>query len=61
MIFAPKIQGLVTPVLIALKKKCQAVFKEAAVGYAKLFAQRKKESKAEREEAKRRRSASIRE
>ncbi|XP_017484496.1 PREDICTED: 40S ribosomal protein S6 [Rhagoletis zephyria] len=65
---APKIQRLVTPVVlqrkrrrIALKKKRQAASKEAAADYAKLLAQRKKESKAKREEAKRRRSASVRE
>ncbi|XP_053947941.1 40S ribosomal protein S6 [Anastrepha obliqua] len=65
---APKIQRLVTPVVlqrkrrrIALKKKRQTASKEAAADYAKLLAQRKKESKAKREEAKRRRSASLRE
>lgn len=65
---APKIQRLITPVVlqrkrrrIALKKKRQAASKEAAADYAKLLAQRKKESKAKREEAKRRRSASMRE
>ncbi|KAH8241757.1 hypothetical protein KR038_003199 [Drosophila bunnanda] len=65
---APKIQRLITPVVlqrkhrrIALKKKRQTASKEAAADYAKLLVQRKKESKAKREEAKRRRSASIRE
>ncbi|XP_037928872.1 40S ribosomal protein S6 [Teleopsis dalmanni] len=65
---APKIQRLVTPVVlqrkrrrIALKKKRQSISKEAAASYAKLLAQRKKESKVRREEAKRKRSASIRE
>ncbi|EDX17357.1 40S ribosomal protein S6 [Drosophila sechellia] len=65
---APKIQRLITPVVlqrkhrrIALKKKRQIASKEAAADYAKLLVQRKKESKAKREEAKRRRSASIRE
>lgn len=65
---APKIQRLITPVVlqrkrrrVALKKKRQASSKEAAADYAKLLAQRKKESKAKREEAKRRRSASMRE
>lgn len=65
---APKIQRLITPVVlqrkhrrIALKKKRQLASKEAAADYAKLLVQRKKESKAKREEAKRRRSASIRE
>lgn len=65
---APKIQRLITPVVlqrkrrrVALKKKRQVASKEAAADYAKLLAQRKKENKAKREEAKRRRSASIRE
>lgn len=65
---APKIQRLVTPVVlqrkrhrIALKKKRQQRSKEQQAEYAKLLAQRKKESKVKREEAKRRRSASIRE
>ncbi|KAI8120384.1 40S ribosomal protein S6 [Lucilia cuprina] len=65
---APKIQRLVTPVVlqrkrrrVALKKKRQVASKEAAADYAKLLAQRKKENKAKREEAKRRRSASMRE
>ncbi|XP_073829607.1 ribosomal protein S6 [Musca autumnalis] len=65
---APKIQRLITPVVlqrkrrrIALKKKRQVASKEAAADYAKLLAQRKKENKAKREEAKRRRSASMRE
>lgn len=65
---APKIQRLVTPVVlqrkrrrIALKKKRQVASKEAAANYAKLLALRKKEFKAKREEAKRRRSASLRE
>lgn len=65
---APKIQRLITPVVlqrkrrrVALKKKRQAASKEAAADYAKLLAQRKKENKAKREEAKRRRSASMRE
>ncbi|EDV91888.1 40S ribosomal protein S6 [Drosophila grimshawi] len=65
---APKIQRLITPVVlqrkhrrIALKKKRQLACKEAAADYAKLLVQRKKESKAKRDEAKRRRSASIRE
>lgn len=65
---APKIQRLITPVVlqrkhrrIALKKKRQQASKEAAADYAKLLVQRKKESKAKREEAKRRHSASIRE
>ena len=65
---APKIQRLITPVVlqrkhrrIALKKKRQIASKEASADYAKLLVQRKKESKAKREEAKRRRSASIRE
>jgi len=65
---APKIQRLVTPVVLqrkrhrlALKKKRQVRSKEQATEYAKLLAQRKKESKVKREEAKRRRSASLRE
>lgn len=65
---APKIQRLITPVVlqrkrrrIAMKKKRQVSSKEAAADYAKILAQRKKESKAKREEAKRRRSASMRE
>lgn len=65
---APKIQRLVTPVVLqrkrhrlAIKKKRQARSKEQQAEYAKLLAQRKKESKARREEAKRRRSASLRE
>ncbi|CAD7087637.1 unnamed protein product [Hermetia illucens] len=65
---APKIQRLVTPVVlqrkrrrIALRKKRQVRSKEAATEYAKLLAQRKKESKVRREEAKRRRSTSLRE
>ncbi|XP_017850853.1 40S ribosomal protein S6 [Drosophila busckii] len=65
---APKIQRLITPVVLqrkhrraALKKKRQTASKEAAADYAKLLVQRKKESKAKRDEAKRRRSASIRE
>ncbi|XP_055327021.1 40S ribosomal protein S6 [Sitodiplosis mosellana] len=65
---APKIQRLVTPVVlqrkrhrVAIKKKRQAHSKEQQAEYAKLLAQRKKESKAKREEAKRRRSASLRE
>ncbi|ENN80846.1 40S ribosomal protein S6 [Dendroctonus ponderosae] len=64
---APKIQRLVTPVVVqrkrhrlALKKKRCLKRKEEADNYAKLLAQRKKESKAKKEEAKRRRSASTR-
>lgn len=65
---APKIQRLVTPNVLqrkrhrlAVTKKRQAAAKEQAADYAKLLAQRKKESKVKREEAKRRRSASLRE
>lgn len=65
---APKIQRLVTPVVLqrkrhrlALIKRRQVRAKEQQAEYAKLLAQRKKESKAKREEAKRRRSASLRE
>jgi len=65
---APKIQRLITPVALqrkrhrlALKKKRCLKRKEQADNYAKLLAQRKKESKARRqEELKRRRSASLR-
>lgn len=65
---APKIQRLVTPNVLQRKrhrlsiiKKRQVACKEQAADYAKLLAQRKKESKVKREEAKRRRSASLRE
>lgn len=65
---APKVQRLITPVVLqrkrhrlAIKKKRQTQAKEQQAEYAKLLAQRKKESKARREEAKRRRSASMRE
>lgn len=65
---APKIQRLVTPNVLQRKrhrlsiiKKRQVAAKEQAADYAKLLAQRKKESKVKREEAKRRRSASMRE
>ncbi|XP_013183839.1 small ribosomal subunit protein eS6 [Amyelois transitella] len=66
---APKIQRLVTPEVLqrrrhrlALKKKRLAKRKASEAEYAKLLAQRKKESKVRRqEEIKRRRSASIRE
>ncbi|KAG4069740.1 hypothetical protein HA402_003181 [Bradysia odoriphaga] len=65
---APKIQRLVTPVVLqrkrrrlAIKKKRQSAVKEQAAEFAKLLAKRKKESKQKREEAKRRRSASLRE
>jgi len=61
---APKIQRLVTPVVLqrkrrrlALKKKRQVASKEDAANYLKLLAQRKKESKVRREAAKRRRSS----
>ncbi|KAM3965631.1 ribosomal protein S6 [Aphomia sociella] len=65
---APKIQRLVTPVVLqrrrhrlALKKKRLVKRKAAEADYAKLLAQRKKESKVRRqEELKRRRSASMR-
>lgn len=65
---APKIQRLVTPVVLqrrrhrlALKKKRLAKRKSSEAEYAKLLAQRKKESKVRRqEEIKRRRSASMR-
>ncbi|XP_023019029.1 ribosomal protein S6 [Leptinotarsa decemlineata] len=61
---APKIQRLITPVVLqrkrhrlALKKKRCLKRKEQEDAYAKLLAQRKKESKARREIAKRRRSS----
>jgi len=65
---APKIQRLITPSVLqrkrhrlALKKKRCLKRKEQSDNYAKLLAQRKKESKARRaEEIKRRRSASMR-
>ncbi|XP_026470233.1 40S ribosomal protein S6 [Ctenocephalides felis] len=65
---APKIQRLITPAVLqrkrhrlALKKKRCLKRKEQAADYAKLLAQRKKESKVRRqEELKRRRSASMR-
>uniref|UniRef100_A0A6M2DL87 40S ribosomal protein S6 n=1 Tax=Xenopsylla cheopis TaxID=163159 RepID=A0A6M2DL87_XENCH len=65
---APKIQRLITPSVLqrkrhrlALKKKRCLKRKEQAADYAKLLAQRKKESKVRRqEELKRRRSASMR-
>lgn len=65
---APKIQRLITPVTLqrkrhrlALKKKRCLKRKAQAADYAKLLAQRKKESKQRRqEEIKRRRSASMR-
>ncbi|XP_014281465.1 small ribosomal subunit protein eS6 [Halyomorpha halys] len=65
---APKIQRLITPVVlqrkrhrIAIKKKRAEKRKEEAREYAKLLAQRQKEAKARRqEELKRRRSASMR-
>jgi len=66
---APKIQRLVTPLVLqrkrhrlALKKKRAVNRKEAAADYAKILAQRAKEAKEKRaEEIKRRRSASLRE
>ncbi|KAL1117807.1 hypothetical protein AAG570_004122, partial [Ranatra chinensis] len=65
---APKIQRLITPIVlqrkrhrIALKKRRAEKRKEQARDYAKLLAQRQKEAKARRqEEIKRRRSASMR-
>nr|ACY71281.1 ribosomal protein S6 [Chrysomela tremula] len=64
---APKIQRLITPAVLqrkrhrlALKKKRCLKRKELGDAYAKLLAQRKKESKARRELVKRRRSASMR-
>lgn len=65
---APKIQRLITPRALqrkhhrlALKKERCRRRKEQADDYAKLLAQRKKETKAKMLEAKRRRSASLRE
>uniref|UniRef100_E2J7D8 40S ribosomal protein S6 n=3 Tax=Triatoma TaxID=30075 RepID=E2J7D8_9HEMI len=65
---APKIQRLITPIVLqrkrrrlALKKKRTERRKEQEREYAKLLAQRQKEAKARRqEEIKRRRSASLR-
>uniref|UniRef100_A0A224XIM8 40S ribosomal protein S6 n=2 Tax=Panstrongylus TaxID=65342 RepID=A0A224XIM8_9HEMI len=65
---APKIQRLITPIVLqrkrrrlALKKKRTERRKEQEREYAKLLAQRQKEAKARRqEEIKRRRSASMR-
>ncbi|KAB0803123.1 hypothetical protein PPYR_00093 [Photinus pyralis] len=65
---APKIQRLITPAVLqrkrhrlALKKKRCLKRKEQADVYAKKMAQLRKETKAKRLEAKRRRSASLRE
>jgi len=64
---APKIQRLITPVvlqrkrrMIAERKKRIADSKESAAEYAKLLVLRKKESKARRASDKRRRSLSLR-
>lgn len=64
---APKIQRLITPITLqrkrhrlALKKKRVLKTKEQADTYAKLLAQRNKESKLRRKLEKRRRSASLR-
>ncbi|XP_014671940.1 PREDICTED: 40S ribosomal protein S6-like [Priapulus caudatus] len=63
---APKIQRLVTPVVlqrkrhrIALRKRRAAKQKEDAAEYAKLLAQRAKEAKEKKAEKKRKRSASA--
>jgi len=66
---APKIQRLITPVMlqrkrhrVALKRRRTEKRKTEASDYAKLLAQRQKERKEKKqEEAKRRRSASLRE
>jgi len=66
---SPKIQRLITPVMlqrkrhiVALKKKRADKQKADAADYAKLLAQRQKEAKERKQiEAKRRRSASLRE
>lgn len=64
---APKIQRLITPITLqrkrhrlALKKKRVLKTKEQADTYAKLLAQRNKESKLRRKLEKRKRSASLR-
>ncbi|XP_030386159.1 40S ribosomal protein S6-like [Scaptodrosophila lebanonensis] len=64
---APKIQRLITPIVLQRKRKLAAIKKKrrldsktAAAEYAKLLAMRKKESKAKRESDKRRRSISLR-
>jgi len=66
---APKIQRLITPVMLqrkrhrlAMKKRRSQKRKDEAANYAKLLAQRAKEAKEKRaEEVRRRRSASLRE
>lgn len=65
---APKIQRLITPVVLqrkrhrlALKKKRCLERKEKMNAFKKLLAQRQKESKQRKQEAKRRRSTSLRE
>jgi len=66
---APKIQRLITPVMlqrkrhrVALKRRRAEKRKHEAADYAKLLAQRQKEAKERKQlEAKRRRSASMRE
>jgi len=66
---APKIQRLITPVMlqrkrhrVALKRRRAEKAKHDAADYAKLLAQRQKEAKEKKHlEAKRRRSASLRE
>merc|ERR1712036_130046 len=64
---APKIQRLVTPIMLqrkrhrlALKRKRAEKNRQAAAEYAKILAQRQKEAK-EAKELRRKRSASLRE
>jgi len=65
---APKIQRLITPVMlqrkrhiIALKRRRAEKRKHEAAEYAKLLAQRQKEAKEQKEVQRRKRSASLRE
>jgi len=65
---APKIQRLITPVMlqrkrhiIALKRRRAEKRKHEAAEYAKLLAQRQKEAKEQKESLRRKRSASLRE
>merc|ERR1712095_108650 len=64
---APKVQRLVTPIMLqrkrhrlALKRKRAEKNRQAAAEYAKILAQRQKEAK-EAKELRRKRSASLRE
>jgi small subunit ribosomal protein S6e len=65
---APKIQRLITPVMlqrkrhiVALKRRRAEKRKHEAAEYAKLLAQRQKEAKEQKESLRRKRSASLRE